>query len=109
MADEAESTLTKEQKEKAAAWINEKLPAHKCPMCGEDKFQIADQLVVPLNLSNKPDKPGLKFSGGMYPQLMFICTNCGTTQFLNAVILGLVGPPAENSEKEKEAKEQPNG
>lgn len=44
-----------------------------CPRCGEPRFEIVGEAVVPLN-----DKPGTVVVGGpAIPVILVACSNCG--------------------------------
>lgn len=79
--------LSADERQKIADWINSKTPlVGKCPTCGDRKWQVLDHLVYsPIHY-----RSGMLIGGPNYPHAGIICTNCGNTQFLNAVMIGLV-------------------
>jgi hypothetical protein len=87
--------LTQEQKERVVRWISEKsgMQAPKCPVCRERQWSIADDLVAPPVFAGG----GIVLGGASYPAAMLICGNCGNTQFLNAVIMGILPRKSEGT------------
>jgi hypothetical protein len=82
--------LTPDEKDRAAAWVNEKWRGNRvCPICGSTRWILGDHLVQPIVLGNKQN---ILLSGVSYPHLMVISPSCGYTMFVNAVIVGLVEP-----------------
>lgn len=88
--------LTLAQRQTFERWINGKSPLiGKCPVCGDRKYTILDHLVdLPIYRGGNMIIGG----GPNYPNVGLVCTNCGTTQLVNAVISGVVSdgsqPPA---------------
>lgn len=59
-----------------------------CPVCGRsDAFGISDEGFVMLTLQENPRS--LSLEGSALPCIALICTNCGNTELLNAIVLGL--------------------
>jgi hypothetical protein len=86
--------LTAEEKEKVQKWIDDKSkhPA-ACPVCGDERWIIADHLITPEPVSGGR----LLYGGPAYPQFMLISVGCGYTRYFNAVISGIVvsEPPSD--------------
>jgi hypothetical protein len=82
--------LTPEQKQKIENWFRDKRhPAGAiCPICQTRSWTILPQLVTPLVYA----EGGLLLGGASYPHFVLVCNNCGNSQFINAVITGLVEP-----------------
>ncbi|MBU1209929.1 MAG: hypothetical protein KJ587_01490 [Alphaproteobacteria bacterium] len=96
MADD--SKLTKDQKDRALAWLNQKWVGNKaCPVCAQNHWTIADHAVTP-SISHGS---GLIIGGPSYPHALVICNNCGHTLFFNAVLMGILRDekPAKPEEK----------
>lgn len=83
--------LTPEHREKVKQWLVVKSAPliGKCPVCGARDWSLLDHII-----DFKPYHPeGTLFLGGpQYPAVGLFCQNCGNTQFLNAVKMGLVPP-----------------
>lgn len=84
----------KEKRQQAIKWLEEKWPEHKreCDICGQKQWNIPSFLVFP----HPYNQPVQLFSGGIAPQVMVICKNCGNTKYLNAVIMGILPVGDEN-------------
>lgn len=94
-----DSKLTAEQKEMAVAWLNERGAGDPtCPGCGKKNWEVGEHLVSPPIQS----KRGLILGGLAYPNFMIICSNCGNTQYFNAVMAKLVESNKEKEEKSKD-------
>jgi predicted nucleic-acid-binding Zn-ribbon protein len=84
--------LTLEQRQKVEKWFAEKANVMgQCPVCRNRQFTLLDHMVAPPIF----DGGGLTIGGPAYPMVMVMCTNCGNTNFHNAVVLGLL--PGEGS------------
>lgn len=95
-----DSQLTMEQKEAAIAWLVEHGAGKPiCPGCGKQTWEVGDHLVSPPIHSGG----GMMLGGISYPNFMIICTNCGNTQYFNAIVAKLEKP----GKKEKEGEEKP--
>ena len=80
--------LTNRQRDDAQQWIQEHWHNEsRCSICGQRRFSIGDHFVTsPVYMPNG----GLAIGGPSYPQIMFICMNCGHTLFINAVQAGVI-------------------
>ena len=59
-----------------------------CSVCGRaDAFGISDEGFVMLTLQDNAHS--LRLGGSALPCIAFICTHCGKTDLLNAIVLGL--------------------
>ncbi len=96
MADE-KKYFDKDRQENALKLLTDKWKEEnrKCDICCSQTWTIAEDLVMPMPFSGK----NLNLSGPSYPQIMVICTNCGNTEFLNAVILGIEAPEDKPTER----------
>lgn len=90
--------ITEDQAKRILDWLNRKWPGHKCDVCGENDWSLAEDLVTPLVISGKDIQAG----GVSYPMAMVICSNCAQTKFFNAVRIGLGSPPAAERKGEKD-------
>lgn len=71
--------------------IKNKCLIRRCPMCGENNWNIEDK-IFELREFNNGD---LVIGGGnssIIPLLALTCSKCGNTQFINAIICGAVNP-----------------
>lgn len=78
-----------DKKEKAIDWIADKWPEGKrnCECCGFSCWTVADDLIAPLSFIRE----GVTSSGGdLYPFVLLVCGNCGSSKLFNAVMTGIV-------------------
>jgi hypothetical protein len=79
--------LTQKQRAKVKSWLDAKTPLiGKCSVCGERHWLLLEHLIfAPVYYPR-----GTIVNGGPnYPCVGMLCTNCGNTQFLNAVMIGV--------------------
>lgn len=80
--------MDQEQKERVAQVLREKWKGQvaPCPMCRATHWTVGDGLV-----SQPMQEPGggFQIGGPTLECLALICNNCGNTQLLNALVLGL--------------------
>jgi hypothetical protein len=83
-----DSKLTDDQKKTVVAWIQSKTPLiGKCAVCNDRRYTVADHIVQTPLFS----RAGVFTVGGFtYPYVPIVCMNCGNTQFISAVIAGVV-------------------
>jgi hypothetical protein len=92
--------MTPKQRGDAVAWLKKHSPeGTTCPLCKNNGWIIPGHLVTPVVHS------GGVILGGTpnYPQFMAVCTTCGYTIYMNAVLSGIM------EEKEKDDAEAANG
>jgi hypothetical protein len=77
-----------EHRPAAVAWLQERLPGLRCPLCNQDKFTIGELLASPIVVNN------IINLGTPVPLIPVVCNNCGNTLLFSAVAIGLV-PPAQ--------------
>lgn len=80
--------LSEEQRERFGRWINSKAPlVGKCPVCGTRNWTLLGHFVeIPIYRGGN-----IVFgSGPSYPNVGLLCTNCGNTQLINAVVSGVI-------------------
>jgi predicted RNA-binding Zn-ribbon protein involved in translation (DUF1610 family) len=89
MADEPKTNtsaeLPPEQMERLRTHIATKWK-NGCPMCGNRRW--IPNAYAPVALSPRP--VGVVLGGTMLPSLAMVCSNCGFTAFLNALVAGLL-------------------
>ena len=78
--------LTKENKQKIAKKLVEKIGMFKCPICQNGTFAIADGFVAN---SLQHDFKNLQMGGEYLPSIILVCKKCGFTSFHNTNILGI--------------------
>jgi len=94
--------LTEEQMEQFQSWLAERWTGTKeCPICATNNWTLGSHLVSPTIYRSGG---GLVIGGLAYPLAMIICSNCGYTNFFNAVLIGLV--PGEEEEEKAAAKKK---
>lgn len=83
------SKLSPEQKAKAEKWFKDYVIAHnsRCPMCSSQQWILLDDFVAPTTFSGGG---GLIIGGNTYPHFMLACGVCGTVQFINAILTGIL-------------------
>lgn len=92
--------LTPAQIDQASQWLREHWKALICPFHGPTNWQVQQYLTsTPLYAS------GVTILGGpAYPFLVVMCSICGYTVFVNAIVVGLVpSAPLASESNEKEA------
>ena len=85
--------LSDEQAAQAIAWITARMGSDpKCPMCSGSDWTLGD---MPLRVQASDALVG----GLGFPLLGLVCENCGNTQFLNMLVMGLLkNQPSEESD-----------
>lgn len=56
-------------------------PARACPLCGNDKWTVADKLFHLIEYGDK----GTILGGSIVPVVPVTCTRCGNTVLINAI------------------------
>jgi hypothetical protein len=68
------------------AWLKEHWVTSKnCPICAQNKWIVAGDLVTPVVLK----EGGFTLGGPTFPQFMLVCGNCGHTHYFNAIVAKL--------------------
>lgn len=84
--------LTEEHRRKVAEWFERVRGFNPngatCPICANKNWTLGGHLVAPPTFHFG----AMVLGGPAYPHFMIICTNCGTTQFVNAVAARLIEP-----------------
>jgi predicted Zn-ribbon and HTH transcriptional regulator len=64
-----------------------------CPMCKASNWNVGMRVVILHELRADSDSPARV--GLSIPVVPVMCTNCGNTVFVNAILLGLVPPTTD--------------
>ena len=80
------SKFTDDMRKEILAALTAKAPSPRCPLCGHTNWQLNDGFVF-FVLQKNLDQ--LNLSGQGIPGVSISCGQCGNTQFLNAITLGL--------------------
>ena len=79
--------FTQEEREQISSAIQAKAPqVNRCPICLNQDWSLQDGFAVPGIQDNISR---IVIGGPVLPSVVIVCTNCGNTHFLNALILGL--------------------
>jgi len=92
--------LSKEQRKKVDEWMSERWTQRKCPDCGHSTWSI-DMNIFEMRefLEGKINISGY---GYLKPVLVLTCENCGHLKTFNAVKIGIVQAPFQDTNSEKE-------
>lgn len=93
----SDSKLTDDQRQNFASWLNSKAALiGKCPICGTRSWVLLEDIV-----EVRPFQGGnLTVGGAVYPYVGLMCTNCGNTNFINALVSGVLKAPEDLTHKE---------
>ena len=72
--------------EKLLAHLKNKWGNAKCPMCAASQWQVFSKVYAPPQFS----KAGVVLGGEAIPVVPVVCTNCGFTAWVNAIIAGVL-------------------
>jgi hypothetical protein len=81
--------LYPEEFQLALNWVNSKwIPGVPCELCGNsNKWFVGEYIVAPPNLG----EGGVRLPTGFYyPAVPVLCSNCGNTKYLNAIVIGII-------------------
>lgn len=94
-----DARLTQEHREHFGKWINSKAALiGKCPVCSSRKWALMEHFIhTPLFY---PDGSVIFGGGPSYPFVGLMCTECGNTQFINAVTSGVLGNGPKTNQPE---------
>jgi hypothetical protein len=83
--------LTPEEHLRIINWINTRWQRGvPCEMCGmRNIWNAGDRIVTPVNLA---DGHNFVLGGVHYPQIPILCSNCGNTKYVNAIVAGIIIP-----------------
>lgn len=99
----APKALSKEQGEKAIAWLTERGALRECPICGTNQWSVGSPIaMVPLyGVDN--GEPSFYLGGGL-PLVPIHCSKCAYVRFHNAISMGLAeSDEALKAKKKSEA------
>lgn len=82
------SSLTDAQKAKIESWVRLKtgLTGGICPICQTRQWTILPELLAPPAFHGGT----IVLGGSSFPHVVLVCNNCGNSQFINAVMAGIV-------------------
>jgi hypothetical protein len=83
----ASARLGPERSERIRRWIREKW-RHGCPACDGRSLTISGELYEMPAVFTRD----LGSSHGAFAGVPVVCDNCGLTQFVSAIVLGLLPP-----------------
>lgn len=81
--------MSKFDTQKLIANLQSKWGSRSCPMCGKGPWSVQDSV---FQLMEFKEGVGLVLGGPIIPVIPVICSNCGNTVLVNAVIGGVVSP-----------------
>jgi hypothetical protein len=76
--------LSKEQEQKANAWLQQKNLKARCPACSAAQWAFGEIVMSP---SYTPG--GIAVGGPGVPELQIVCTNCAYVMHFAAIPMGL--------------------
>ena len=80
-------SFTPKERERIQAAIAARRPAvGTCPLCGYRTWSLQDGFVIPIL---QESAASLDLTGPAIPSVVITCGNCGNSQFLNVIVLGL--------------------
>lgn len=84
------AALTTEQKQKIESWFRQKagVLGAECPVCHTRNWSTLPDMIAPPPFHGG----GMVIGGVSYPHFVLVCTNCGNSQFINAVAAGILDP-----------------
>lgn len=59
-----------------------------CPMCGAAKWHVGDTVFTPVLFTGG----GVRIGGPSIPMVPVVCTDCGFTAWINALVAKLIEP-----------------
>lgn len=91
--------MAKFDSNKAIHHLRTKWANRPCPMCGGGPWTVQDSTFQLMEFS----EGGLVLGGPVLPVIPVVCTNCGNTVLVNAIVSGIMAPapPVPPSAEEK--------
>ena len=74
-------------REKLIKVINEKWNTKACTMCGQNHWDIGNQLITMVSVGE--DK-SIQLGGQFMPLVPIVCGNCGNTVLINPLVVGCI-------------------
>lgn len=74
-----------------------KLQPHICPLCHKGQWIVSDTIFY----LNEFNKGGVVIGGPSYPVLPLVCSECGNTIFINAIISDILDVDNNKNKEEK--------
>jgi hypothetical protein len=93
--------LNPQESEAAIAWLQERWTIKICPFHGPTNWSIGD-MIMTLPFSGG----GVNIGGPTYPLIPVICSQCGYTVLINAIVAGIVALPAATATEAEAAPAQ---
>ena len=79
-------------KEKLESWLNQKWVGPKiCPICGKNNWAIGDRLMEMREFR----WGAIMYQGQSFPVATVVCTECGNTILINAMVADLLKKDAD--------------
>ncbi len=77
--------MSAEQSSDTLRWlVRFQVGRHKCPVCGDNNWQVSQHFVSPVVVS--PESGQVSLQGAVYPQILLTSAKCGYTMLFNAVM-----------------------
>ena len=93
--------MYKVDSKKVEEYLREKWgPLRACPMCEEKRWFVPDSTFQLLEL----DQGGIVLGGSAIPVLPVICSKCGNTVLINAILAGFVTQQPTPPERKEAAR-----
>lgn len=85
--------MSKIDSEKVIKHLQEKWKGARCSMCGEGSWAVQDSAFQMTEFSHG----GLAIGGPVIPVVPVMCSNCGNTVLINAILAGVVKQDEEKA------------
>lgn len=87
--------MTKIDGQNMIAYLKDKWEGRRCPMCGKGNWSVQDTVYEIREFNEGSFVVG----GPVIPVVPIVCTNCGNTVFLNAIISKALESQKEGGKK----------
>jgi len=77
--------------------LKKKWQSKSCPMCGGESWITGEDIYAACTFENG----ALHLGGKMFPMMSAVCTNCGFTAWINAVVSGILETPDDSGDNTK--------
>ncbi len=77
--------LSAAEKNRVAQWLQQRGRHHACPVCGHNKYMIADHLIAARIHAEDPRT----IAHETYPQVALVCNHCAHVKYFMAVPMGI--------------------